>query len=239
MMYLGDQAIGIATAKYVDFNPYKYSSSLYKQFKSAELPEEMVIDFEDKCPTESDAFWESFRLCSGLKTLTIKNLIVPNDGIGFYYTFADSIDLETIIFENCVIKPTRFTRTFISNKIKHIYGPIDMSLAYGNSTSNASDAFYFARLLEDVEFVPNTIKSLISTSGMGSTSNSLTDASLISLCNGFNAEYPNNQPLNNATYLNRTKTIMGKNENGLFIADENGTLSLYDFVSTVKGWTLT
>lgn len=237
MMYLGQDAVGIATAKYVDFNPYKYCSSIYRHFYQAELPATVIIDFENKCPKTSDAFWESFRESTGIETIIIKNLIMPDSGFQMPATFRGS-SVKTIYFDNCTIKPTRSDRCFSCDNIAHIYGPIDMSLIYGNSASAVSDAFYFARKLEDVEFVPNSLHKHISFSGLGSGTY-LNDTSFISIGNAMNANYPDTQSLDSNIYLNRVKAIMGKNENGLFVADENGTLSLYDFMTTIKGWTIT
>lgn len=77
MMYLGDKAVGIACNR--DFNPYKYVYSCYRMFYHTELPEKVIIDFENSYPP--GGFQEAFRGCTGVKDIVIKNLIMPDEGL--------------------------------------------------------------------------------------------------------------------------------------------------------------
>lgn len=66
----------------------------------------------------------------------------------------------------------------------------------------------------------------------------LDDDSLVSVANGLNSSATGKTITINATPKARLSTIMGVVSDGLFVKDATGTLSLSDFITTVKGWTL-
>lgn len=66
----------------------------------------------------------------------------------------------------------------------------------------------------------------------------LDDESLISIGNGLGVVTDTHNLALHSTKKTRCSSIMGSNDNGLFVADENGTMTLADFITNVKGWTL-
>ncbi len=66
----------------------------------------------------------------------------------------------------------------------------------------------------------------------------LDDDSLISIGNGLGVVTDTHTISFYSTQKTRCSSIMGNNDNGTFIADENGTMTLADFIANVKGWTL-
>lgn len=92
-----------------------------------------------------------------------------------------------------------------------------------------------AALITEMRFKENTASVSINISKIGN--GNMTDTTLISVANCLVAGVAKTLSLH-ATSKARCSSIMGNNVDGLFVADENGTMSLVDFITTVKGWTL-
>ena len=88
--------------------------------------------------------------------------------------------------------------------------------------------------LKEIRFAPNTCQQNLNISGFSV----LSDASLVSAGNCLINSISGKTMTLYSALKTRCSTLMGNNENGLFVADENGTMSLSDFITTVKGWTL-
>ena len=85
-----------------------------------------------------------------------------------------------------------------------------------------------------LRFVPNTASVPINIKGF----KMLDDASLISVANCLVANVSDKSLTLNDTPKANCATIMGTNDNGTFVADAQGSLSLSDFITNIKGWTL-
>ena len=92
-----------------------------------------------------------------------------------------------------------------------------------------------ASKITEMRFKENTASVSINISHIGG--GNMTDATLISVANCLVAGVAKTLSLH-ATSKALCSTLMGNNVDGLFVADENGTMSLADFITTVKGWTL-
>lgn len=92
-----------------------------------------------------------------------------------------------------------------------------------------------ANNITEMRFKENTASVSINISHIGG--GNMTDATLISISNCLVAGAAKTLSLH-ATSKARCSTLIGNNDNGTFVADENGTMSLADFITTVKGWTL-
>lgn len=170
--------------------------------------------------------------CTGLKHLIIKNLSASVSIAGIV---RNSKDIETLTFEDCSFRATSlesFARS--SAKLKAVYGEIDCSLCTGNNTT--SFLFASSNLIESFRFKENSIsKTMVD----WTPNNTLITAdSWISYANALNPQTPTTTSLksNNKNAIN---AILGNNVDGTFVADENGSMSLMDFITTVKGWTVT
>lgn len=225
-------AVGTLASKYgkAEFNPFKYMSSFGEGFRDRELPETLIIDFEGNNTIYSLS--SAFRGCTGLKHLIIKNL---SASVNIDAIVRQNNDIETLTFEDCSFRATSlesFARA--AAKLKAVYGEIDCSLCTGTNT--VSFLFASSHLIESFRFKENSIsKSMVD----WTPNNTLITAdSWISYANALNPQTPATTGLksNNKTAIN---AILGNNVDGTFISDENGSLSLMDFITTVKGWTVT
>lgn len=66
----------------------------------------------------------------------------------------------------------------------------------------------------------------------------LNDVSLISIANGISDSVTGKTLTLNATHKARLSTIMGVVSGGTFTADVSGTVSLEEFITITKGWTI-
>lgn len=89
------------------------------------------------------------------------------------------------------------------------------------------------RVLSEMRFAPNTARVRIAITGF----EVLSDESLISVANCLVEGIGQTLALHSSR-TTRCSSIMGNNDNGTFVADENGTMTLADFITNVKGWTL-
>ena len=209
-----------------EFNPFAQMYTGANLFTSAVLPENLTIDFEGN--TVMQSMNSMFRLCTGLKNLTLKNLN-PSIAAPIETIFGWS-SLETVTFDNCNIAPRSIAGWVRNSNIRHVYGEIDMS------SCNSATVFVFqCPNLETFSFKPNTINTAI----QAIQNCPLSDDSLISLGNGLVQGASKSMSGVDNRHKTRMNTILGNNVDGTFIADENGSMSLMDFITTVKGWTVT
>lgn len=206
-------------------NWLKNVRSLYHLFDGVDFSEILVLDFEGNTPPRTAEYFMAN--VTGVKYLTIKNLTLSN--VNMQYSFNGG-SVEVITFENCIIQPSRANRLFSSSKLKTIMGEIDMSVCtYGG------DFLYFSKVLEDVRFKKDTIS--VDTSLWGTTK--LSNDSCISIANALNSSSPHALSMEaNGPARGTFNSILGINDDGLFVADSQGTITLADFVTTVKGWTM-
>lgn len=110
-------------------------------------------------------------------------------------------------------------------------GAFDFSEAsYVNSTT-----IYGANQpLTTISFVRNSIK----VSFQIGTQQYLNAGSLVSIANGLDGSVTGQTLTLHATPKATCQTLMGTVMDGLFTADASGTVTLADFITTVKGWTL-
>lgn len=140
-------------------------------------------------------------------------------------------NMDTITFVgdyDIVIKSMNVA--FQYSNVKHIIGTLDVSSCASAWALNA----YVGTDLYDITFKESTIKYNIS---FGACSH-LNDASLISIANGLNETVTGQSLTLHATPKARCATLMGVNNSGTFEESSSGTLSLSDFITTIKGWTL-
>jgi len=130
---------------------YYLSPYSLQWFREVEFPKdtELVISVKNPPNTYSMSFFST----KGLKSI---KLITADKSIETYYDrcFRGSADLEIIDFSECACKCLDITY-FVAGatKLRSIFGGLDLS----NCKSTAL-AFYETFALEDISFVPNTIK---------------------------------------------------------------------------------
>lgn len=128
---------------------------------------------------------------------------------------------------------TNFDSCFAEeDSLKRIVGEIDFA-----SANSVTYIFSLCKSLEEVRFVPNTltIDLRIYTTA---TTVAFSNESFISLANCLSPSVSGKTLSIDLIYYQYIPTIMGYNDNGLFVESEDGTLSLSDFITNIKGWTL-
>lgn len=136
--------------------------------------------------------------------------------------------LKKVIFTNGFIPRTPSYMCETSN-VETIIGEIDCT------NVNNSRMFRGATNIKDITLKPNTWKT---TEGIIFSSSVLTDASLVTIANALSTASAGQTLTHASTAKARCLTLMGNNVDGLFVANENGTMTLADFITTIKGWTL-
>ena len=155
-------------------------------------------------------------------------LDLPYSQITCIDAFRRAWKLKKVIFTNGFI-PRNPSYMFEDSAVETVVGEIDCT------NVNNSRIFRGATKIKDITLKPNTWKS---TEGIVFSSNVLTDASLVTIANVLSTASAGQKLTHASTAKARCSTLMGNNVDGLFVADENGTMSLVDFITTVKGWTL-
>lgn len=143
--------------------------------------------------------------------------------------FRRAVNLKKVIFTNGFI-PRNPSYMFDSSWVETVIGEIDCT------NVNNGRLFSNATKIKDITLKPNTWKS---TEAIVFSSNVLTDASLVTIANVLSTASTVKTLTHASTAKARCSTLMGNNVDGLFVADENGAMSLADFITNVKGWTLT
>jgi len=112
---------------------------------------------------------------------------------------------------------------------------IDGVLDFSNQNAwSLTDCFRACQALETITFVESCIKDNISFL----QSSVLSEASLISIANALNAGVTGKTLSLHATPKASLASIMGTVSDGVFTKDASGSVSLSDFITSTKGWTL-
>ncbi len=224
-------AVETLASKYgkAEFNPYKQTYFMQEFFRESILPETFVIDFEGN--TKLKSLQNAFRNTSGVRYLVIKNL--KSESVNMASMLFLCTDIETLTFVNCdfSIKALETFTTGAGN-LQEIIGELDLT-----PCTNARAALSTAGKLKEFRIKQNSIKVGLS-GGFFTNSDVYSDASLISFGNALSQDAPNTVKIE-VKPKDKCNTIFGNNDNRTFVADENGSMTLMDFITTVKGWTVT
>lgn len=205
-------------------NYFAYVRSMYEMFAQKNLPETVDIDFEGNPLT---SLYRAFDNTTGVQTITLRNIASSVSRPANY--FARSTSAKTVNFIGDALKINHMDNFILTSNVETINGKLDLS-----QLTRVVYASAFSTVLKDISFVSSTISVDISFA----ISPALTDASLISIANGLNASATGKTLTLHTTSKARCSTLMGNNVDGLFVADVSRTMSLADFITTVKGWTL-
>lgn len=121
-----------------------------------------------------------------------------------------------------------------ATSLEELDAVLDFSACTNNNTCIINSASTPNRLLTEMRFAENTCSKSLGISGFAA----LSDASIVSAANCLVAGVSGQSLTLNATPKARCSTLIGVNNNGAFEIDATGTLTLADFITTVKGWTL-
>ena len=192
--------------------PIKYCETLSNVFYGAIFPEGYGFELrvEKVVP-----LYMAFRGAKNLKTLKIvANDIVGDEKCDFGYFSMSCTDLETIDLAQYGTRPSLLSYAFFNNiKLKNILGVFDCT-----DCSSFSNTFLYCACLEEIRFVENTIKEVISFESC----KKLTKASITSVINGLSD-----------TVTGKTATFSQVAKEAAFAAEEWAEL-----IGTKPNWTI-
>lgn len=166
---------------------------------------------------------------SGVKKVTLTTVSKPTSlGLSFRYSYFDEIclDVDTSL---CTNFSTCFMITTHTTKVTGT--PINLS----SVTTSSNVTNLVGGYISDIRFVPNTLSVSMNIKSLDSST--IVNAALVSIANCLVAGLANVLTLSTGT-KNRLGNILGEVSEGLFVENESGTLSLMDFITNVKGWTV-
>lgn len=108
--------------------------------------------------------------------------------------------------------------------------PLDLS----GVTSADNQSFMVGNTVTDIRFVPSSCKY----SWNNASCKNISDATLVSIANALDGTATGLTLTIHATPKARCQTLMGTVADGLFTIDAGGTVTLADFITQTKGWTL-
>lgn len=194
---------------------------------------DVVINIPDKTLSAQNLFTGA-TFPAGSKA-TINALAISN---GFSMAYNTS-GLKTL--EVNLSTPMTYPQRLISGSVTHVTGtPLKIA------STGASGGYGFQLYnIEEIRFVENTAAGNCALGGSGTNGAYLSDETIISIANALQAASGLVLTLH-ATPKARCSTIMGRSEQvtvdgvtySRFVADSSGTLSLADFITNTKGWTL-
>ena len=192
--------------------PTRYCETLSNVFYGAIFPEGYGFELrvEKVVP-----LYMAFRDSKNLKTLKIvANDIVGDETCEFGYIAMSCRDLETIDFTQYNTRPLSLDYAFFNDlKLKNILGVFDCT-----DCIRFNNTFLYCAVLEEIRFVENTIKEVISFESC----KKLTKASITSVINGLSD-----------TVTGKTATFSQVAKEAAFAAEEWAEL-----IGTKPNWTI-
>lgn len=214
------------------FNFARYAYSCSRLFRNSVFSSDVYLDFTGN--TTVDNLNDMFAGAKGFTKITIKGLSLVRKSMSSCFYCYNGSSLQTIEFIDCKIAPTSMGNFCRSNpNLTNIMGEIDLSNA-----TNVSHFFDASENIHEVRFKENSISINLADTASFNRPTAFSDDTLVSIANGLNPNVSGNTIDLHANMVTRCGTLTGINDNGTFVADENGTMSLADFITTVKGWTL-
>jgi len=212
------------------------------------LPETLIIDASNLSSTKKiwnfpSAWTQDF----GYRKVIVKNSNIHpfslNGVVQNYYPTGRTTPIIVIFEDGMTVANITAALQYIGYNTSppwpKIYGEIDLSLLDGTVP------YFWNPNVEHIEFKPNTC---FLTTQFAFNYNKAVDflatcdnETIISIGNVLNDNTNGNLSFPDSA-ITRISSIMGNNNttNGynLFIPDENGTISLKDFITNIKGWNL-
>lgn len=115
---------------------------------------------------------------------------------------------------------------------------IDAEIDFSRMTANTwYNTFAQCRALQEVRIVPGSIKLTVANNNF-QICTALSDDSIVSISNGLDGSATGQSISLPSAITTRCGQIVGTVSDGLFVQDDTGSLTLTDFITQTKGWTL-
>ena len=170
----------------------------------------------------------------GIKTVTfaaLRDMASLSGFIDISQAFYRNTSVKTVDFGMAVVPVTGTGFATDAAELESIIGTLKYNTNSTSGTAGTTD--FRAAKLRDVSFYPGCLLN-----SMTFTSPYLTDASLVSIANGLDGTQTDKTLTHNATAKTRCGQIVGTVTDGVFAIDVGGSVTLTDFITQTKGWTL-
>lgn len=115
---------------------------------------------------------------------------------------------------------------------------IDAEIDFSRMTANSwFNTFALCRALQEVRIVPGSIKFTVATNNFQNCT-ALSDDSIVSISNGLDGSATGQSISLPEAIKTRCGQIVGTVSDGVFTQDDTGSVTLTDFITNTKGWTL-
>lgn len=147
--------------------------------------------------------------------------------------FDSAVSIEEVSLPGTAIHIT----TNVGAAFRYCYRLESLDLSNVDFSSNVtfSQMFAYIKNLKNVTFKQN---AGIANNIEFSSCELLTDASLVSIANALATGVSGKSVKFHSTPKARLSTIMGTVSDGLFVLDQSGSVSLQDYITTTRGWTI-
>ena len=203
-----------------------FSSGSYVDPIPTDIPKNIVIDAPN-CFSIYNMFSQSSIYSNaslGIESVTL----ILHRPVAARGTFSRNYSIKTVSFPNGITIKGEVASFIQQSHVEEITGIIDLSpgmtVIIGAFASN---------YLKKITFAKNCIDF-----STAFTSDVLTDASLVSIANALSDEVSGKTLTHTATAKTRCGQIVGTVSDGLFTQDDSGSLTLTEFITNEKGWTL-
>lgn len=218
-------------------NLISYATRLNNLFMEVtNLPQKLTIDLLklDSGANNSDFLYRAYESGKNTATIDVELNFRQTTGFKLNSLFEQAYGVKTVKITGNLQYCTDFSYMFsYCSGITSIDAVFDLSSVtsdaggiIGGSGTNSN--------VTTLSFTPNTASYNVNIKMFSA----LNDASIVQAANCLVAGVSGKTLTLHDTPKARCQTLMGTNDNGTFVADANGTLSLADFITTVKGWTL-
>lgn len=202
----------------------------FSGFAGSKLPESLTIDLYN---------------CTGTATYPLNN-VSSSAASGTHLTlvFNDASiikSLNTLIWAANGIKKLTISGNLSAVTTYEYFGylnsmttQLDFEFDFSSVINSKNANISISQYIEEMRYKPNTL----SVSQNLDQALGLSDVSLVSIANGLNAAAEGNTLTVNSTKKTRCNEILGHISGGTFVIDASGTVTLTDFITNTKGWTL-
>lgn len=221
-------------------NPLETLTSLTDAFRGVSVllsdPAVKFVEFyAPNCTNIRNAFgFDDASVATGLHIKVTVGTLTRMDSAFMPYTSVGSN--RRVRFQKITLfaDTTQMTHAGSAFQNQDLLEEIDGSPLAVPTNCQVSNMFQLCPALQQVRFAQSGIyESLAFTQ-----SSLLTDATLISIANGLNSAVSSKSITLHSTPKTRCGQIVGTVTDGVFTQDDTGSVTLTDFITTTKGWTL-
>ena len=174
---------------------------------------------------------QSRMVCNNLQGVTEVELIVDAGVTTLNYAFSEC-KATHITIRAGASSCTNYADAFSGNNTETFFVTVDGDVLDLSSATTMNNMI--GKRVKEIRFVPNSAK----VNWQMNNCENISDATLVSIANALDGTATGLTLKIHATPKARCQTLMGTVADGVFTADASGTVTLADFITNTKGWTL-